>query len=244
MIRFVCPRCKAVLEQPETVAGTTFACPSCGQRLEIPPQDKPMSADPVDKNLITPAVPATPGPPPQPPPLPFITADPNLGSKPSALPAPLPARPRSRRRDLDYDDEDDDFPSIERRSSRRDHASRGRYSQEAAAKAASSGLVCSLISLAMLLVAFLLWVLTAQGPRVRFAGEGEFVVVILFVVLGSFVLALLAIVFSSRGLDESNSYNRGQAAAGLICGIISMVISTVVGLFFLCAGMFVWSMVR
>src|SRR5207249_3839231 len=35
MIRFSCPRCKAVLESPDESAGAALTCP-CGQRLEIP----------------------------------------------------------------------------------------------------------------------------------------------------------------------------------------------------------------
>src|SRR5262245_47145649 len=49
MIRFACPRCKAVLEQPEGVAGTQFSCPSCGQRLEAP---KPAEAKLAEANRL------------------------------------------------------------------------------------------------------------------------------------------------------------------------------------------------
>jgi hypothetical protein len=233
MIRFACPRCKVVVQQPESAAGTQFACPSCGQRLQIPvpPADKSMLGDLVGEDHPVPAQSAAP---PQPP---VVSASPGPASTP-ATPPPLPPAARPSRRNRDFDDDyEDDFPSIARAASRR-----GRYSQESAVKAATSGLICSLISLGLLLVTFVLWVLTVHNQHVRFGGEGEpLVVVILLVILGSFVLALLGIVFSSRGLDESNRYNRGQATTGLVCGIISMVIGSIIGLFFLCVGMVFWS---
>src|SRR4051794_34939084 len=36
MIRFACPKCKAVLECPDDEAGSKMGCPHCGQRLQIP----------------------------------------------------------------------------------------------------------------------------------------------------------------------------------------------------------------
>lgn len=36
MIRFACPRCKAVLEVPDPQAGGKVACPKCQQHLRIP----------------------------------------------------------------------------------------------------------------------------------------------------------------------------------------------------------------
>ena len=157
-------------------------------------------------------------------------------SGPPALPSAAPAQSRRRDRDRD-DDYDDEFSSIERHPS-----PRGRLSPEVSARAASSGLVCSLVSLALLLVSFVLAVATFSNQHRRFGGENEpLVVIVLLVVLGSFALALLAIVFSSRGLDQSNTYNRGHATAGLVCGIISLVIGSLVGLFSFCMGMFVLS---
>ena len=236
MIRFVCPRCKAVLEQPDNAAGTTFVCFSCGQRLQMPfIHERTTPVDPGAKNLPSLAIPAVQVPPIPPPPVPAIGPSPSSTATPQPSLAP---QPRSRR-DPEDGAEDEYFPSIARRS-----PGRGRYSQQAAAKAASSGLVCSLVSLAMLLLSLILWGVIVQRPGGRFAGQGEFVVVILFVILGSFVLSLLGIVFSSRGLDESNSYNRGQASAGLVCGILAMLIGAVVGLFFFCAGIFIWSRIH
>ena len=62
MIRFLCPRCKAVLDQPENAAGTKLPCPSCGQRLQVPlpPENKTVLGTPLGADVpITPsAVPA------------------------------------------------------------------------------------------------------------------------------------------------------------------------------------------
>jgi hypothetical protein len=117
---------------------------------------------------------------------------------------------------------------------------RGRFSQEVSARAASSSLVCSLISLGLLLVTFVLWLLVMQN---QFGREPSFMVGVLLMILVSLLLAILGIVFSSRGLDQSNRYNRGQATAGLVCGIIALVIGSLVGLFFFCMGMVIFSIV-
>ena len=243
MIRFACPRCKSVWQQPDSVAGTRFACPNCGQALQAPapPEGKPLPDTPPDLPASVPSAIV-----PQPPPTmatPLFVAESQQAPEPAprwpARPPPLPssAPAQSRRRDRDDDDEfDDEFSSIARHAPRR-----GRFSPEVAARAASSGLVCSLVSLGLLLVSFLLSVLSLSNQRRRFGGENEpLFVIVLLVTLGSFVLALLAIVFSSRGLDQSNTYNRGQATAGLVCGIIALVIGSLVMLFSFCMGMFVW----
>jgi DNA-directed RNA polymerase subunit RPC12/RpoP len=313
MIRFACPRCKSVHERPDSVAGTKFACPSCGQRLEVPlhPESKTVMGNPMGTEVPGAAVPPAPPPvpgadvqvrtvqgrehvfwycplcqsqvdvaldlgqsttrcphcskriavpqptaaaappfavPPAGQPIPFappyVTSQNPGGTSPARRggeapePPPVPEA-RSRRRDRDDDDDDDDdFPSIERRAPRR-----GRYSKEVSARAASSGLVCALISLGLLLVTFVLWVVAAGNARHRMGPDGEqpLFVVAFLVILGSFVLAILGIVFSSRGLDESNTYNRGQATAGLVCSIISLVIGSVLGLFLMCVGIFLMS---
>ena len=245
MIRFACPRCRAVLEQPDSGGGTKMTCPSCGQRLQVP-------ASAENKTVLGDLMPGTPPasaqmPPPPLPPLPYVTSNPEPAAAPPRRQAdnpppvpspPRPAAPRARRWDRNDDDDydDDDYPTIERRGQRR-----GRYSKEVAARAASSGLICSLISMGLLLLTFILWVLMAQNRRGRF-GEGEPLLVVLFlVILGSFILSLLGIVFSSRGLDESNTHNRGQATAGLVVGIISLVIGSIVGLFVMCFGLLFFS---
>jgi len=231
MIRLACPRCKAILQQPDSMAGTAFSCPSCGQRLHIPlPPEMKSSPD------IREGPPAGPSPSAQPPvhlaPPPVDSSSRNP-STPPPLP-PLDKKPRAP--DPDYDEDDDEYPSIAKR-----RPYRGRYSRETSVRAASSGFAWSLISMGMLLISIVLWFFI-QAQHNRFGGDGGPLILITFlVILGSFILALLGIVFSSRGLDESNNYNRGQATAGLICGIIALVISCIVGLIFLCLGMLFWS---
>ena len=36
VIRFACPRCRAVLQTTEDQVGIKFPCPNCGQRLQVP----------------------------------------------------------------------------------------------------------------------------------------------------------------------------------------------------------------
>src|SRR5712692_8586787 len=36
MLRFMCPRCKSILESPEQKAGDKVSCPKCQQRLQVP----------------------------------------------------------------------------------------------------------------------------------------------------------------------------------------------------------------
>ena len=36
MIRFSSPRCKSVIERPESDAGSKFSCGNCRQRLQVP----------------------------------------------------------------------------------------------------------------------------------------------------------------------------------------------------------------
>ncbi len=139
-----------------------------------------------------------------------------------------PDRPRRRRRFADYDDDEDYAPSYRR----------GNYDIQALARASTSGLTCSLIGLGMLLIVFLLWVV-AEGPR---RGRSEALVFfILLIDLGSFVLSLLGTIFSSRGLNPANDSNRGLAIGGLVCGIIGLVLSSIVGLVFMCIGLDVLS---
>ncbi|HJT78209.1 MAG TPA: hypothetical protein VJ739_13480 [Gemmataceae bacterium] len=53
MIRYACPRCKAVLESPDRKAGQKVHCPGCGQRLQIP-------LPPRNRTVLAPLVPAPP----------------------------------------------------------------------------------------------------------------------------------------------------------------------------------------
>ncbi len=50
MIRFACPICKTSLQSRDQDSGTKFACPSCGQRLQVPappPPNKTVLGEPL-----------------------------------------------------------------------------------------------------------------------------------------------------------------------------------------------------
>jgi hypothetical protein len=49
MIRYACPRCRTVLECPDQAAGSKHACPTCGQRLQVP-------LPPPNKTVLAPLV--------------------------------------------------------------------------------------------------------------------------------------------------------------------------------------------
>lgn len=254
MIRFGCPRCNSVLTQPESALGTLFTCPGCGQKLQVPrppdsqdpsaspvPNNPPVSAGPVPAPSATKPDPAPPVASPNWPPIPFA-AESRVPAGKKSQDATNEDEPRkSQRASLPYarhdwdeneDDDSDDVPSITRTSGRR-----GRFTRETAAKAASTGLVFSLIALGLLVITFVVWVAASRGMRARGVERQPLVVIALLVVFGSFVLSIAGIVFSTRGLDESNTYNRGQATAGLVFSIISLVIASLIGLFLLCVGM-------
>jgi DNA-directed RNA polymerase subunit RPC12/RpoP len=295
MIRFLCPRCKAVLDQPENAAGTKMPCPSCGQRLQVPlpPENKTVLGAPLGTDVpLTPsAVPAAlpPGgaaPQPEIPapvassthvqvrlvmgrehlfwPCPYcqnsVDVPQDLGQMsvrcphcakkievpyPGGMPrraappppppvnrpaAPLPPEPPPRPR---YDDDHWD-----RRPPRRDYDDDDRYPRERprasrarmdhAIRSAVSGLICSMIGLGLLLIAFFIWVLSVQSMKTS-TNQNGLLCILALVVGGSFVLSLLGTIFSSRGLYPENEHNRGAAVAGLVCGIIGLVISSLVG---------------
>jgi TM2 domain-containing membrane protein YozV/DNA-directed RNA polymerase subunit RPC12/RpoP len=46
VIRYSCPNCKATLESSEAEGGSKIACPTCGQRLQVP-SAKTILADPL-----------------------------------------------------------------------------------------------------------------------------------------------------------------------------------------------------
>lgn len=255
MIRFACPRCKSILQHADGGAETPFNCPCCGQRLQVPQVADAVPAVPSPADDLPPASAASPPqaeakgtalPPPASVPPPLAPADESASppekniipfrDEDSDGPQTPPRLSRSRRRSWDDEGDDDsddhEIPSITRTAGRR-----GRYTREAAARAASAGLVFSLIALGLLVVTFVVWLVAARGLRGRAADRQPFLVIALVVVLVSFVLAIVGTVFSTRGLDESNTYNRGQATTGVVCGIISLVIASLVGLFFLCVGM-------
>jgi hypothetical protein len=234
MIRFACPRCQAVLEQPEEAAGTTIACLSCGQHLQIPaaPTGRPVSSPEVSADTSGSMVPAPP----------LLASSRQMASAPPIAPPAASSESTAstpRRRDDDdreYDDyyDDDDVPSIARQRWR------GRYAPEFSAKAAFSGLMCSLLSMGLLVASFVLWIFTIENQNAGMRGQ-PLIVLCFVVVVASIILALLGMIFSNRGLDDSNRHNRGQAMAGLVCGIVALVIGSVVGFFTFCMGLLILS---
>src|SRR5262249_21715667 len=152
-----------------------------GQKLLVPAAPEIPPAHPGD---IAPPLPAA---------LPSsFTTEPRRAPVAPPSPPPLPARSR-RRYDNDYDDEDpeDDVPALRQRR-------RGYYPLEVSVKSATTGLTCSLISLALLIAMFVLWVVAMQSPRMRFGGgpTGGIVVVILLLTVVSLVIAIMSIVYS------------------------------------------------
>jgi DNA-directed RNA polymerase subunit RPC12/RpoP len=138
------------------------------------------------------------------------------------------AGPRRRKRFADFDDYDDYAPSYRR----------GDYDVRDLMRASTSGLTCSVIGLGLLLIVFLLCVVDSNTLGGR---RPALVFFILLVDLASFVLSLLGTIFSSRGLNPDNDSNRNLAVGGLVCGIVGLVISSVVGLVFMCIGLAILS---
>jgi hypothetical protein len=138
------------------------------------------------------------------------------------------AGPRRRKRFADFDDYDDYAPSYRR----------GDYDIRDLMRASTSGLTCSVIGLGLLLIVFLLCVVDSNTLGGR---RPALVFFILLVDLASFVLSLLGTIFSSRGLNPDNDSNRNLAVGGLVCGIVGLVISSVVGLVFMCIGLAILS---
>jgi hypothetical protein len=92
----------------------------------------------------------------------------------------------------------------------------------------------------MLGLSFVLWVIMINNQNAGVRTQ-PLVLVIGVVVFVSLIFSLLGMIFSSRGLDESNRYKRGQATAGLVCGIVAVVVGSVVGFFTFCMGLLIWS---
>jgi predicted Ser/Thr protein kinase len=138
-------------------------------------------------------------------------------SIPWAEPAPLP-----RRRRASHEEDEERHPR------------RPLENPQVYIRAATGGMLCSLVGLALLVLAFLLSTATRRASRLP---ETALVWIALVLVVGSFVLCLLGTVAGSKGLNPLNATNRGQAVTGLVCGIIGMILSAIAGLFLFCAGM-------
>lgn len=248
MIRFACPRCRAIQEAAPAAGGTTTSCISCGQRIEVPGRAE-TSAPPANKTIlgdllqdsgrITAAPTSTP---------PVTTPSASTPSAPIPLQPPVPPpvppemtaserRPRRSRyedRYDDYDDFDDYRPSW--RGGRI-----SRVSRDISTRAAFSGFLCALVGMGLSMLTFFLWFLLMRDWAVRPRDRGGIVFLFGLGMFVSFILTLMGTIFSSRGLDPSNDHNRGLAVAGLTCGIIGLVLSSIFGLFFLFCGILLWS---
>ena len=77
MIRFLCPSCKSILDQPDDRAGEKLPCPRCSQRLQVPAAPRP----PLNKTVLGQQLPAGGSPPSAPSPA------------PASAPAPPPVAP-------------------------------------------------------------------------------------------------------------------------------------------------------
>ncbi|MCI0457633.1 MAG: LITAF-like zinc ribbon domain-containing protein [Gemmataceae bacterium] len=88
MIRYYCPRCHMGLQSGPETAGSKMACPSCGQRLQVP---QPPPQPPINKTVLASTEP--PPPPQPPPPMPSMLVVELLSPPPQPPPAPAPALP-------------------------------------------------------------------------------------------------------------------------------------------------------
>jgi hypothetical protein len=224
-ITWPCPLCHTQVSVALDLCMATVRCPQCTKRIDVPRAPESSAQQ-------------------------FKTAP-----APDVLPVVEPPRRfrgydddsrDGRREDYrdDYDDrprrrrsryEDDDYePRI-----RRYTASGRPASEEECARSSTTGFLCAVIGIALLLVAAIIWVvMVAEGPRGQ---ASPLVFLILLIGIISFVLGLIGVVFSSRGLDPINQRNRGIAVAGLVCGILGMVVGLIGSIFFFCIGLVLMS---
>ncbi|MFO0966799.1 MAG: hypothetical protein U0793_14600 [Gemmataceae bacterium] len=246
MLRCACTFCSAALELPDHQAGAPFACPNCGRTFTVPfspgnpqsytassvPEDKPanlpLSSLPAARRVDDPKASLLKGAVEVP-----ATDDPRR-PKPIRLdPVPPPAPPRRDRpvsRDPHGDEEDEagDYFQTGRR--------RAAASPQLAARAAQIGFTCTLIGLFGILAGlYVFFTFQRRGdPNIM-----ETVCLVLsFVALVMFILTLLGVIYSGRGLDASNEQNRGLGVAGLVGGILGLTLSVVGGAITLLCGVF------
>jgi DNA-directed RNA polymerase subunit RPC12/RpoP len=221
---WACPLCETQVSVPLEPWQAAVRCPQCAKRIDVP-HPGPRGGEPNQqiKARDGVAVPPVPSP-----------ADSDV----------LP--PRARERERDRWDEDD-APPPRRRPRWDDDSGIRRYTrtgrpadEEDCARSSTTGFFCSLVSVAMIFIAFVLWVvMIAERPL---PGQADpFVFLILLLGLVGFVMGLIGVVFSSRGLDPINQRNRGLAVAGLVCGILGMVVGLIGSAFFFCIGMVLMS---
>lgn len=248
MIRCTCPACRAALELPDHLAGVSFHCPSCQAAFTVPKAEaKPGLQQSFMDRLLQPSEPPRTGAAvPFPPPTgrseshAYRAPAPTPPTQPEPAPPPEPRRqqryddwdePRRpfRERDDDpYGDDDLDFDARPRAGNR-----------DTAIRAAFFGMLFSTIGLFGILIGiFVFFFFSRRGP----GGLNFLETITLVLAIGSmvsFALTLMGIVFSSRGLDRSNDHNRGLAVAGLVLGILGIVLSILFGSFYFLCGMIV-----
>jgi DNA-directed RNA polymerase subunit RPC12/RpoP len=93
MIRYLCPRCRSMLESPEHKAGAKVNCPQCRQRLQVPlpPLNKTILAPLVQPRPVSGHGPSVPGL----PPAPSTTPASAIQAQPSPHPQATPLEPPS-----------------------------------------------------------------------------------------------------------------------------------------------------
>jgi hypothetical protein len=231
MIRFLCPRCRALLEKPENVAGDKFACPACGQKLQVPqPPPTPPQGKTVLGEILEYPSSTNPTHPQQPVPInPVVTPPQRPPSEPRSKPIPV-SKPGSWSDD-NWDDDDLPPPRRRRRSNRE---LRELPSQAEMARASLAGLICSISGLILLMVIFFLLII--MGRQMDDNQIHGFLIISMFGLIGAFVLTLLGVVYGSKGMSEYNHDNRGVGVAGLIFGIIGVVLSILGGGWLTCLG--------
>lgn len=242
IMSWYCPLCQSQVEVALDLGQKTIRCPHCAKKINVP-EGPPANAAATGAN---------------PSPLPTAPYAPPVASAPASWLVPVPPppprepdeyiEPRSRRdydddppsrgrdrsRRYGYDDDDDDY-DLPRRPVR--------YKREYSTWSATAGFICSLLSIAILVLSFVLWIIVVDDRRGRFGNRNMdgMVFVFLLATVGSFVLGILGVVFGSRGLDGSNDHNRGMAVTGLVCGIVGLVLSVIFAIPFLLCGMLLWT---
>jgi hypothetical protein len=249
MPRCACEFCSAALDLPDHMAGKPFPCPNCGKTFTVPRPGAAKSQSYMDQLLASENERVSSVPLPPPAARPSAEGNPLLrgavevpakdtsGSKriespPRREPEPPPAPRRSlSSRDRFRDEEEDDFEDDLFAPPR----TRGAATPDVI-RGAQMGLVFSLLGLAGILIGLFVF-LFYQSRRGPVQMESIFFI-LSFAALLTFVLTLMGIIFSGRGLHSSNDYNRGSAVAGLVCGILGVVLSVILGSFVLFCGVF------
>jgi magnesium-transporting ATPase (P-type) len=133
-----------------------------------------------------------------------------------------------RRSEYGYDDEDDDLDLGGRRK-------RGPLPSHPTT-AGMLGFIAAMVALAFLIVVAILWFALNQEELRQEIPQRTRLMYYWFLILDvlSFIAALCAIIFTSRGLSPTNPLYRGWAMLGLILGIIEIVATLIFGLIMTC----------